>query len=78
MLLNKKIEVPLIDPSQTEFLQAFQEVLLSLKPVFSAGCPVMEAISESERVITFMVPLPDDSGVQRVNRGFKVQFSSAI
>jgi glutamate dehydrogenase (NADP+) len=77
--LYKKIEAR--DPSQTEFLQAFQEVLLSLKPVFEKDdkyLAVMETIAEPERVITFRVPWIDDSGVQRVNRGFRVQFSSAI
>jgi len=69
------------DPNQTEFLQAFEEVLFSLKPVFEKNehyLAVMETIAEPERVITFRVPWIDDKGVQRVNRGYRVQFSSAL
>lgn len=69
------------DPNQTEFLQAFREVLFSLRPVFAKEpkyLAVMETIAEPERVITFRVPWMDDRGVQRVNRGFRVQFSSAL
>lgn len=69
------------DPHQYEFLQAFKEVLDSLKPVFEKNdvyLSVMETIVEPERVITFRVPWIDDKGVQRVNRGYRVQFSSAL
>lgn len=69
------------DPHQFEFLQAFKEVLDSLKPVFEKDeryLAVMETIVEPERVITFRVPWIDDRGVQRCNRGFRVQFSSAL
>lgn len=69
------------DNEQSEFIQAFEEVLHSLKPVFETDdryLSVMETIAEPERVITFRVPWIDDKGVQRVNRGFRVQFSSAL
>lgn len=69
------------DPHQYEFLQAFQEVLDSLKPVFEKDdryLSVMETIVEPERVITFRVPWIDDKGIQRVNRGYRVQYSSAL
>lgn len=69
------------DPEQKEFLQAFEEVLHSLKPVFEKNdryLAVMETIAEPERIVTFRVPWMDDKGVQRVNRGFRVQFSSAL
>ena len=69
------------DGEQKEFLQAFEEVLYSLKPVFEKEeryLAVMETIAEPERVITFRVPWIDDKGIQRVNRGFRVQFSSAL
>jgi glutamate dehydrogenase (NADP+) len=69
------------DPEQKEFLQAFEEVLQSLKPVFEKNdkyLAIMETIAEPERVITFRVPWIDDKGVQRVNRGYRVQFSSAL
>jgi len=77
-LYNK---VAVRDGEQKEFLQAFEEVLQSLKPVFEKDekyLAVMETIAEPERVITFRVPWIDDKGVQRVNRGFRVQFSSAL
>jgi len=69
------------DPDQVEFLQAFEEVLWSLKPVFQKDAKylaVMETIAEPERIITFRVPWVDDRGIQRVNRGYRVQFSSAL
>ncbi|KAG4074502.1 hypothetical protein HA402_015791 [Bradysia odoriphaga] len=69
------------DPHQYEFLQAFKEVLDSLKPVFEKNdryLSVMETIVEPERVITFRVPWIDDKGIQRVNRGYRVQYSSAL
>jgi len=71
------------DPNQSEFLQAAEEVLESLSPVverrpelISSG--VMDRIVEPERVIMFRVPWVDDSGKVQVNRGFRVQFNSAI
>eukprot|EP00914_Ancora_sagittata_P021743 GHVO01043225.1.p1 GENE.GHVO01043225.1~~GHVO01043225.1.p1 ORF type:complete len:472 (+),score=79.14 GHVO01043225.1:35-1450(+) len=69
------------DPSQTEFLQAFREVLFSLMPLFQKHpkyLPVMETIAEAERAIQFRVTWLDDQGVQCVNRGYRVQYSSAL
>ncbi|HIY16016.1 MAG TPA: NADP-specific glutamate dehydrogenase, partial [Candidatus Intestinimonas stercorigallinarum] len=71
------------DPNQPEFLQAVGEVLESLQPVVEkrpdlqkAG--VLQRIVEPERVIQFRVPWVDDAGNVQVNRGFRVQFNSAI
>ena len=68
---------------EPEFLQAVEEVLESLQPVVEkhpeyeeAG--LIERIVEPERVISFRVPWVDDSGKTQVNRGFRVQFNSAI
>lgn len=71
------------NPGETEFHQAVQEIFESLTPVF-AKYPkyiqhnILERMVEPERVISFRVPWTDDSGSVRVNRGFRVQFSSAI
>lgn len=69
------------DPDQKEFLQAVEEVLLSLKPILADKpeyCSVLERLVEPERQIIFRVPWVDDAGKIRINRGFRVQFSSAI
>ena len=69
--------------NEPEFLQAVQEVLESLEPVVAAR-PVLEKervldrIVEPERMIVFRVPWEDDKGVFQVNRGFRVEFNSAI
>jgi len=69
--------------NEPEFLQAVQEVLESLEPVVAAR-PILEKerildrITEPERMIVFRVPWEDDKGVFHVNRGFRVEFSSAI
>ena len=68
---------------EPEFLQAVLEVLESLEPVIEQNpafekCGVMERIVEPERMITFRVPWVDDEGKVQVNRGFRVQFNSAI
>src|SRR5690606_22514682 len=66
-----------------EFHQAVKEILDSLVPVFEkhpkyreAG--ILERMVEPERVISFRVPWVDDHGKTIVNRGFRVQFNSAI
>lgn len=71
------------NPNEPEFLQAVQEVLESLEPVaekypeyVEAG--IFERIIEPERQIIFRVPWVDDQGKVNVNRGFRVQFNSAI
>ncbi|HUM60646.1 MAG TPA: Glu/Leu/Phe/Val dehydrogenase dimerization domain-containing protein, partial [Clostridia bacterium] len=68
---------------EREFLQAAQEMLPSLSSVFDqhpeyeqAG--LLERFIEPERVIIFRVPWVDDQGRPRVNRAYRVQFSSAI
>ncbi len=69
------------DPNQPEFHQAVEEVLDSLVPVIQANpeyLTVVEAIVEAERIIQFRVPWYDDDGNFHVNRGFRIQFNSAI
>lgn len=71
------------NPNEPEFLQAVQEVLESLEPVAEKYPEFVEAgifdrIIEPERQIIFRVPWVDDAGVVQVNRGFRVQFNSAI
>ncbi len=70
-------------PNEAEFLQAIHEVLDTLTPVLAehpefieAG--VLERLVEPERQIMFRVPWVDDEGKVRVNRGFRVQFNSAL
>ncbi len=79
-VLNELIQK---NPSQPEFHQAATEVLNTLKPVIEANpkyekAALLERLVEPERQILFRVPWVDDSGNVRVNRGFRVQFSSAI
>ncbi len=69
--------------NEPEFLQAVEEVLESLEPVVEAHpeyeeVGLIERIVEPERVISFRVPWVDDNGKTQVNRGFRVQFNSAI
>ena len=71
------------DPEQTEFHQAVREVLTSLAPVVNARPEliqegVMDCLVEPERAIKFRVPWEDDRGVIHVNRGYRIQFNSAI
>lgn len=71
------------NPGEPEFIQAVTEVLQSLKPVIDAhpeyeAASLLERIVEPERVVMFRVPWVDDSGKVQVNRGFRVQYNSAI
>ena len=71
------------NPNEPEFHQAVYEIFESLIPVFDKHPHymeegVLERIVEPERVLTFRVPWVDDQGKVQVNRGFRVQFSSAI
>jgi glutamate dehydrogenase (NADP+) len=71
------------DPFEKEFHQAVTEVVGSVKPVLDKNpeyrhAGIMERIIEPERVIQFRVPWMDDQGMVRVNRGFRIQMSSAI
>ena len=68
---------------EPEFLQAVTEVLRSVTPVLERHPEYVEArildrIVEPERVVMFRVPWQDDRGRFQVNRGFRIQFSSAI
>ena len=71
------------DPAQKEFHQAVLEVLEGLEPMVErhpemeqAG--LLERFVEPERVVSFRVPWTDDSGKVQINRGYRVQFNSAI
>ncbi len=69
--------------NEKEFMQAVKEVLESLEPVIESNPKyekygVIERMVEPERMIVFKVPWVDDEGKVRVNRGFRVQFNSAI
>ena len=71
------------DPEQKEFHQAVLEVLEGLEPMVErhpemeqAG--LLERFVEPERVVSFRVPWTDDSGKVQINRGYRVQFNSAI
>ena len=71
------------NPGESEFHQTVTEVLESLEPVVEKSPEfiekgIIDMIVEPERVIKFRVPWVDDQGVTRVNRGFRVQFNSAI
>ena len=69
---------------QPEFLQAVTEVLNTLRPVVDANeelyrsNAILERITEPDRVLMFRVPWVDDKGQVQVNRGFRVQYNSAI
>ena len=68
---------------QPEFIQTATEVLTSLEPVIEANPKyeenaILERLTEPERTIMFRVPWVDDNGKVRVNRGYRVQFNSAI
>jgi glutamate dehydrogenase (NADP+) len=69
------------DPLEKEFYQAAEEVLTSLVPILEQDPKyqkLLPMIVEPERVIMFRVPWVDDAGVLRVNRGYRIQFNSAI
>lgn len=72
-----------INQGETEFHQAATEIIESLIPVLEKNPiymknSILERITEPERVIMFRVPWVDDSGIVKVNRGFRVQFNNAI
>ena len=71
------------NPGESEFHQAVREVLESLEPVIEKRPELIEkgvidSLVEPERIIKFRVPWVDDNGKVQVNRGFRVQFNSAI
>ena len=76
-------EVKTKNADQPEFIQAVEEVLESLEPVILAhpeyeDMAILERLVEPERTLMFKVPWQDDKGKVQVNRGYRVQFSSAI
>jgi len=80
--VNKVLEiVKARDPDQKEFIQAVTEVLTSLIPVLEKQPKyekILPLLVEPERTIIFRVPWVNDKGEMVVNRGFRVQFNSAI
>ena len=69
--------------NEPEFLQAVKEVFTSLEPVFEkrkdlVEAKILERLVEPERQIMFRVPWMDDEGKPQVNRGFRVEYNSAI
>ena len=72
------------NPGEPEFHQAVKEVLDSLKEVIDKNeeeyrrLSILERLVEPERIISFRVPWVDDSGKVQVNKGYRVQFNSAI
>ncbi|MFN2343529.1 MAG: Glu/Leu/Phe/Val dehydrogenase dimerization domain-containing protein, partial [Desulfonatronovibrio sp.] len=71
------------NPGEIEFHQAVKEVVESLEPVIASRPEYIEAnvlgrIVEPERMVVFRVPWQDDRGKVQVNRGFRVQFNSAL
>jgi glutamate dehydrogenase (NADP+) len=71
------------NPGESEFHQAVKEVLDSLAPVLVkypefAEAKIIERICEPERQLIFRVPWQDDRGEVQINRGFRVQFNSAL
>ena len=71
------------NPGEKEFHQAATEILLTLEPVINAhpeyeAAALLERFTEPERTILFRVPWVDDNGKVQVNKGYRVQFNSAI
>lgn len=80
-IYNRDVEQ---NPGEPEFHQAVKEVLDSLKLVIDANeekyrkAGVLERFTEPERIVSFKVPWVDDKGNVQVNKGYRVQFNSAI
>ena len=71
------------NPHEPEFLQALEEVAETVIPFIEENpkykeANILERISEPERVVMFRVPWLDDNGNMQVNRGYRVEFNSAI
>ncbi|HSK24186.1 MAG TPA: NADP-specific glutamate dehydrogenase [Egicoccus sp.] len=87
-MLDEKVapsfeEVVRRNPGEAEFHQAVREVLESLGPVLAkhpeyADHKIIERVCEPERQIIFRVPWQDDTGEVQINRGFRVEFNSAL
>ena len=83
ILANVMEQVIRRNPNEPEFHQAVKEVLESLEPVAErhpewVAAGIFERIVEPERQICFRVPWVDDNGKVQVNRGYRIQFNSAI
>jgi glutamate dehydrogenase (NADP+) len=86
--MSKAVEAFMADlvarnPSEPQFHQAVHEVIESVLPIVEANpayrqAKLLERMTEPERVLMFRVPWVDDRGNVQVNRGFRVQFNSAI
>lgn len=71
------------NPGEPEFLQTIEEVLTSIEPVLEAHpeyveAGIIERLIEPERCIMFRVPWVDDNGKVQVNRGYRIEFNSAL
>ena len=72
------------DFNEKEFLQAMEEIFESIRPVVEEkeelyrNVALLERLTEPERILRFRVPWLDDNGKVHVNRGYRVQFNSAI
>ena len=76
-------EVKKNHPGEPEFIQAATEVLETIQPALDAhpeyeDAALLERLVEPERIVMFRVPWVDDKGKVQVNRGYRVQFNSAI
>ncbi|MBQ3425944.1 MAG: NADP-specific glutamate dehydrogenase [Clostridia bacterium] len=76
-------EVKKNHPNEKEFIQAATEVLETIQPALDAhpeyeNMALLERLVEPERIVMFRVPWVDDNGKVQVNRGYRVQFNSAI
>jgi hypothetical protein len=88
MPLSERVELIYQDvvkrnPGEVEFHQAVKEVLESVAPVLVkypefAEAKIIERICEPERQTIFRVPWMDDNGQVQINRGFRIQFNSAL
>ena len=70
-------------PEQPEFIQAATEILGTIQPALDAHpeyeeAALLERLVEPERIVMFRVPWVDDQGKVQVNRGYRVEFNSAI
>lgn len=82
-VLAVKEQIHSKDSNQTEFLQAVDEFLATVEPFLEKHPEylekhILDMIVEPERILQFRVPWQDDQGQWRVNRGYRVQFNSAI
>ena len=72
-----------LHPEQKEYLQAAEEIIPTLMPVLQAhpeynDVKILERFVEPERIVSFKVCWIDDKGEVQINRGWRIQFNSAI